>query len=403
MLKPKEQLEILKRGIVDLVSEEELLKKLEKSYTSQKPLVVKQGFDPTAPDLHIGHAVSIRKLKQFQDLGHEVVFLIGDFTGMIGDPTGKSKTRNRLTREEVIKNSETYKKQIFKILNPEKTRIEFNSNWCGKMTFEDVLILTSKYNVARMLERDDFSKRFKNGISISMIEFLYPLVQAYDSVALKADVELGGTDQTFNLLIGRDIQREYGIEPQVIMTVPILEGTDGKEKMSKSLNNYIGINDSPDQIFGKIMSITDELICKYFELTTDLPLSEIKIIQEKMESGQNPSIFKRQLGKAICSLYYNEEAAIEAEQNFDALFIQKEIPDDIPTVKVDLSEFPLRLIHVIKENGLVSSNSEARRMIQQSGVSVNGEKIDDMNYELNMENEFVIKVGKRKFLKVIKK
>ncbi|MBP7459877.1 MAG: tyrosine--tRNA ligase [Candidatus Delongbacteria bacterium] len=402
MLAAKEQLEILKRGIVDLVTEEELLKKLERSVRENKPLIIKQGFDPTAPDLHIGHTVSIRKLRQFQELGHQVVFLIGDFTGMIGDPSGKSKTRKQLTADEVRKNAETYKKQIFKILDPEKTIIDFNSRWCAKMTFEDVLILSSKYTVARMLERDDFYNRYKNGIPISIIEFLYPMVQGYDSVSLKADVEIGGTDQTFNLLIGRDIQREYGLEPQVIMTVPILEGLDGKEKMSKSLHNYIGINESPDQIFGKVMSIPDHLICRYFELATNLPMPEVKKIEKMITEGQNPSIFKRQLGKAIVALYHDREVADKAEAEFDKIFVSKDLPDEMPLIHYQAEIFPAKLITVLKENQLVASNGEAKRLIEQNAVEVNRERVTDINHVLNgMDKEYIIKCGKRKFLKII--
>lgn len=402
MVSAKEQLEILKRGIVDLVTEKELLKKLERSVNENKPLIIKQGFDPTAPDLHIGHTVSIRKLRQFQELGHQVVFLIGDFTGMIGDPSGKSKTRKQLTADEVRKNAETYKKQIFKILDPEKTVIDFNSRWCRKMTFEDVLILSSKYTVARMLERDDFYNRYKNGVSISIIEFLYPMVQGYDSVALKADVEIGGTDQTFNLLIGRDIQREYGIEPQIIMTVPILEGLDGKEKMSKSLNNFIGINESPDQIFGKVMSIPDRMICRYFELATNLPMNDVKKIEKLMTDGQNPSIFKRQLGKAIVTLYHGTELAEKAETEFDNVFKSKGLPDEIPVIRYQSEIFPVRLITILKENQMVTSNSEAKRLIEQNAVEVNQERVSDINHVVTgMEKEYVIRCGKLKFLKLV--
>ncbi len=402
MLPPKEQLEILKRGAVDIVSEEELLKKLERSIATQKPLIIKQGFDPTAPDLHLGHTVSIRKLKQFQQLGHQVVFLIGDFTGMIGDPTGRNKTRKRLTGDDVRKNAETYKTQIFKILDPQKTIIDFNSRWCKPMTFEDVLVLASRYTVARMLERDDFSKRYKNNESISIIEFLYPLVQGFDSVALKSDVELGGTDQTFNLLIGRDIQREYGIEPQVIITVPILEGTDGKEKMSKSLNNYIGINEAPEEIFGKIMSIPDEMICRYFELATEESMIRVKEIEKSIIDGANPSLFKRQLAKAVIGLYHSEQLAVEAENHFDLVFRQKEIPEDIPVVHFCHDHFPLKLAQIMKDHQLVTSNSEAKRLIEQNAVEVNREKISDINYLLSgHESDYIVKAGKRKFLKIV--
>jgi len=306
----EEQLEVIRRGTVEIIPEEELIKKLERSIRENRPLRIKEGFDPTAPDIHLGHVVTIRKLKQFQDLGHQVIFLIGDFTGMIGDPSGRNEMRKPLTKEEVLKNAETYKAQIFKILDPEKTIIEFNSRWCTPMKFEDVLVLASKYTVARILERDDFYKRYKEGKPISVLEFLYPLIQGYDSVALRADVEVGGTDQKFNLLVGREIQREYGQEPQVILTMPLLVGTDGVEKMSKSLGNYIGITEPPEEMYGKVMSIPDDLIYPYFELATDVPNEELARIKRDLEDPEvNPRDLKRRLAREIVTLYHGREMA----------------------------------------------------------------------------------------------
>ena len=398
----EEQMEIIRRGAEEIIPEEELVKKIERSIREDKPLIVKEGFDPTAPDLHLGHMVSIRKLKQFQDLGHTVVFLIGDFTGMIGDPSGKNEMRRRMTREEVLQNAETYKQQIFKVLDPEKTVIDFNSRWLSKLTFEDVLVLTSKYTVARMLERDDFQKRYREGRPISIMEFLYPLAQAYDSVALKADVELGGTDQKFNLLVGRDIMREYGLEPQVILTLPLLVGLDGVEKMSKSLGNYIGIQDPPNEMYGKTMSIPDHLIYTYFELATDVPSSELANIKKQLEDPQvNPRDLKARLAFEIVRLYHGEQAARRAEEEFNRVFRQKELPEEMPEYVYDPSEGKVWIVRLLSSAGLAPSNAEARRLIKQGAVSIDGQKISDPDLEFVPENNSVIKVGKRRFLRIV--
>ncbi len=391
-----EQMKILTRGTVEIVPEDELKEKLKKSIRDNKPLRVKFGADPSAPDLHLGHTVPLRKLKQFQELGHEIYFLIGDFTGMIGDPTGKSSTRKRLTKEEVLINAETYKTQIFKILDPQKTRIVFNSDWCGKMYFSDVLELTSHYTVARLLEREDFSNRYKEGKPISMIEFMYPLVQGYDSVALKADVEIGGTDQKFNLLVGRDLQSEYGQESQIVITMPLLEGTDGVNKMSKSLGNYIGISEEPNQIFGKIMSIPDNMILKYFELLTDIPMDEIKAFDKKMKEGENPRNIKAILGKTIAAQYYSKEAADRAFEEFERIFKEKGLPDEIEEFKITGE---LTIMDVLIASKTLPSKSEVRRMLQQNAITVGGERIIDENYKIKSGIDTIIKVGKRKFLK----
>ena len=398
----QEQMEIIRRGAEEIIPEEELVRKLERSIREDRPLVIKEGFDPTAPDLHLGHMVSIRKLKQFQDLGHTVVFLIGDFTGMIGDPTGKNEMRKRMTREEVQQNAETYKEQIFKVLDPEKTVIDFNSRWHSKLRFEDVLVLASKYTVARMLERDDFQNRYRAGRPISIMEFLYPLAQAYDSVALKADVELGGTDQKFNLLVGRDIMREYGLEPQVILTLPLLVGLDGTEKMSKSLGNYIGINEPPQEIYGKTMSIPDNLIYTYFELATEVPGEELAKIKRQLEDPKvNPRDLKARLAYEIVRLYHGEQAARRAEEAFNRVFRQKEVPEEMPVFRYNPAEGKIWIVRLLSSAGLVPSNAEARRLIKQGAVSINGERISDPDLEFVPENNAVIKVGKRRFLRIV--
>ncbi len=383
---------------------EEFKKKLERSEKENKPLTIKVGFDPTAPDIHLGHTVVIRKMKHFQDMGHKVVFLIGDFTGMIGDPSGKSETRKRLTSEEVLENAETYKKQVFKILDPEKTVIEFNSRWCSGMNFVDILKLTSYYNVARMLERDDFSNRYKSGKPISIIEFMYPLVQGYDSVALKADVEMGGTDQKFNLLVGRDLQREYGQEPQAIITLPLLVGLDGTQKMSKSLNNYIGINEAPREIFGKVMSVSDDLMYLYYELVTDVDMKEVKEMKENVEAGTlHPRDAKVRLAKEICAQFYDKDTADEAEAEFNKIFVNKDVPDDIPEYNVpseSLKDGKIWIVKLLVDSGMASSNGEARRLITGGGVSFENEKITDPAQELSSA-EGILKVGKRRFAKII--
>jgi tyrosyl-tRNA synthetase len=396
-----EQLEIIKRGAVEILLEKELVEKIGKSQKSGTPLKVKAGFDPTAPDLHLGHTVLIQKLRQFQRLGHQVYFLIGDFTGMIGDPTGKIETRRALTREDVLKNAETYKEQVFKILDPDKTKVVFNSEWLSTLTASDMIALASKYTVARMLEREDFSKRFSNQLPISIHEFLYPLIQGYDSVALNADIELGGTDQKFNLLVGRELQREWGLEPQIVVTMPLLEGLDGVNKMSKSLGNYIGINEPPDEIFGKIMSISDELMLRYYELLSDLSISELEKLKSEIKSGElHPMDAKKALGREIVERYHGYSAAAMAEENFVKRFRENKVPDQMECVDLAVEGGKALLCKVLAEAGLVKSNSEGRRAIQQGGVKVNSKKISDENLELTSGNQYVLQVGKRRFAKV---
>lgn len=401
----KEELRIIKRGTEEIISEEELIKKIEKSRKEKKPLRVKQGFDPNAPDIHLGHTVGLRKMRQFQDLGHEIYFVIGDFTGRIGDPSGRSVTRKQLTEEEVNKNAETYKKQVFKILNPERTKVVFNSHWLGKLSFSEVLKVCSKYTVARMLERDDFATRYKEEKPIGIHEFLYPLMQGYDSVALQADIELGGTDQKFNLLVGRNIQREYNQEPQIIITLPLLEGTDGIEKMSKSLGNYIGINELPQIMYGKVMSIPDNLMIRYFELVTDISLNEINQIKINLENDNlHPQDVKKKLAREIVKLYHGQNAALIAEEEFEKVFKKKLYPEEMKELvlkKDNLKEGKIWLIKLIALSGLVNSKSEARRLIEQGGVKINGEKVDDPNLDLTVKEGMVIKIGKLNFVKLL--
>lgn len=398
----EKQLEIIKRGAVEIVPMEELVKKLEKSIKNNKPLKVKLGLDPSAPDIHLGHTVVLQKLKQFQDLGHEVILIIGDFTGRIGDPTGKSTTRKQLTEEEININAETYKKQIFRILDPNKTKVVYNSHWLADFKFEDVIRLAAKTTVARILERDDFKKRYEDNQPIGIHEFFYPLMQGYDSVELKADIELGGTDQKFNLLMGRNLQKEYGQEGQIALMMPILEGLDGVMKMSKSLNNYIGVEDSPKDMFGKVMSIKDELIIRYFKLITQLTNDEIKIMEQEMIEGKNPRDYKVKLAKTIIAQYHNIDAAEKEEVEFINVFSKNQIPeviDEIELIVEDQGNYWVpKLLHIL---GLVSSTSDGKRMLEQGGVKVDGNKITDAN--IKVENEMVIQVGKRKFAKIILK
>jgi tyrosyl-tRNA synthetase (EC 6.1.1.1) len=399
MLPAEKQLEILKKGVLEIISEEELLKKLKE----ERPLIVKAGFDPTAPDLHLGHTVLLQKLRTFQQLGHTVFFIIGDFTAMIGDPSGRDQTRPPLTKEQVIENAKTYKEQVFKVLDPEKTVVVFNSEWLGKMTAEDLIKLTAKYTVARMLEREDFKKRFKENIPISIHEFIYPLLQAYDSVAIKADVELGGSDQRFNLLIGRDIQKEYGIEsPQVAILLPLLVGTDGVKKMSKSYGNYIGITQPPEEMFGKIMSISDELMWQYWELLTDLTLDEINKLKEDVQKGiLHPMEVKKQLGMYIVERFHSKEDAGRAREHFEKVHSKKEIPEEIPVFKASEIGTETELFEIIFNLKLAETKAEAKRLIKQGGVKVNGEKITDPMYKPDLTEEFIIQAGKRKFAKII--
>ncbi len=398
-----EQMDLIKRGAFEIIPEDELVKKLEKSIQSGKPLNIKLGCDPSRPDLHIGHSVVLRKLAQFQSLGHQAILIIGDFTGMIGDPSGRNVTRPALSLQETRINGQSYFEQASKILSKEKTKIVYNSEWLSKMNFEDVIKLASKYTVARMIERDDFTKRFKAGEPISVHEFLYPLAQAMDSVAIESDVELGGTDQKFNLLVGRDIQREYGKEPQVILTMPLIVGTDGVEKMSKSYNNYIGISDSPKDIFGKTLSIPDSLIYNYYELATDISNKELLDIKDKLNGNSvNPRDLKRSLAKTLVAMYYGQNEADEAEAEFDKIFISKEIPDDIPEYQLENGIDEIGILDLIVKVNFAPSKGEARRLVTQGGVLVDGEKITDIAAKINLTKESILKVGKRKFIKIKK-
>jgi len=390
-------LELLKRGTEEVLLEAQLVKKL----SENRPLRIKAGFDPTAPDLHLGHTVLINKLKQFQDLGHEVLFLIGDFTGMIGDPTGKNVTRKPLTKEQVIENAKSYQEQVFKILEPDKTKIMFNSEWMNEMSPAEFVQLTAKHTVARMLERDDFSKRYKSGQSIAIHEFLYPLIQGYDSVAMKADIELGGTDQKFNLLVGRQLQEVYGQSPQVVMTMPILEGLDGVQKMSKSLNNYIGISDAPNDMFGKIMSISDDLMWRYFELLSFRSMDEINVWHDECNAGANPRNYKVKLAQEIITRFHDEAAAIKALDDFEAQFKRGAIPDDINEIALSTEgEEAYTIASLLKDAGLTSSTSDSNRMIKQGAVKIDGEKISDNKLMIQVGAEHIYQVGKRKFAKV---
>jgi tyrosyl-tRNA synthetase len=401
MVSIEEQLELIERGAVNCVSREELLKKLKRSQETGVPLKVKAGFDPTAPDLHLGHTVLLQKLKHFQDLGHDIYFLIGDFTGMIGDPTGKSDTRKALTVEQVAENAESYKAQVFKILDPERTRVVFNSTWLGKLNSYEMIKLASELTVARMLERDDFKKRFENGKPISIHEFLYPLIQGYDSVAMEADVELGGTDQLFNLLMGRDLQRTRGQEPQIVLTMPLLEGLDGVNKMSKSLDNYIGITESAENVYGKVLSMSDELMFRYYELLSDLSKSEIEELSEKMNSGLlHPKEVKKKLARELTARFHSREAALAAEESFEKVFAKGGIPDDMPEFVSPAAE-EIWLPQLLMDAGLVKSTSDGRRMIRQNAVSINGGKVSDVAEVVQPRGEIVVRVGKRRFCKVI--
>jgi len=396
-----EQLKIIKRGTVEIITEDEIVKKLEKSISTGIPLKVKAGFDPTAPDIHIGHTVLIHKMRQFQELGHEVIFLIGDFTGMIGDPTGRSETRKPLTKEDILKNAETYKEQIFKILDPEKTQVRFNSEWFEKMTAMDVVKLGAMRTVARMLEREDFKERFKNHQDITILEFYYPLFQAYDSVYLKADIELGGTDQRFNLLMGRHMQKTMGMEEQVVIMMPLLEGTDGVQKMSKSLGNYIGITEPPKEMFGKIMSISDELMMRYYELLSDITIDELEGLRNGIKDGSiHPMGLKKKLAREIIQRFHSEAEASDAQREFEKVFSQKELPDDMPVVELKWDGDELWLPHIIHTSGVSKSSSEARRLIKEGAVTVNGERVTDIEKKLKRA-EYIIKVGKKRFVKVV--
>lgn len=404
----KRQLEVIKKHAVDVIPEDELIKKLERSIKENKPLRVKLGVDPTAPDLHLGHAVVLRKLKDFQDLGHEVILLIGDYTGLIGDPSGRKTTRPILTEEEIKKNAETYVDQAFRILDPEKTKIDYNSRWLKPLSFADVIRLCGKFTVARLLERDDFTIRMRSEQPIFLHELLYPVMQAYDSVMLKADVELGGTDQKFNLLAGRDLQIAMGQEPQIIVTMPLLEGLDGTRKMSKSYGNYIAFNDTPDEMFGKVMSIPDELIGRYYRLVLFYDEEKVREIEEGIKIGElHPAEVKRNLAEEIVAFYHGAEKAKKAREEFDRIFKEKELPSEVPEFIVPPELFKedgkVWIVRVLKDAGLVPSNSEARRLIDQGGVKLNGQTIDSPDFEFTPKNGDIIKVGKRKFLKLLVK
>jgi len=396
MIAVDDALSILSRGTEEILVEDGLRKKLAEG----RPLRIKAGFDPTAPDLHLGHTVLINKLRQFQRLGHEILFLIGDFTGMIGDPTGKSATRKPLSREEVMDNARTYQEQVFSMLSPEHTRVVFNSAWMGEMQAADLIQLAARHTVARMLERDDFSKRFKTGQPIAIHEFLYPLVQGYDSVALRADVELGGTDQKFNLLVGRQLQAAYGQEPQVVITMPILEGLDGVQKMSKSLGNYIGISEPPDQMFGKLMSISDELMWRYLELLSDIPLEEIATWRRSVVEGVNPRDIKFRLGEEMVLRFHGQTAASRAKENFIARFQQGAIPENIPEIEIPGRVDGLGITNLLKEAGLAKSTSEAMRLIDQGGVRLNGQSVEDKGLRIESGAKCMLQVGKRRFARV---
>lgn len=408
---PEEQLKIIKKGLFELINEEDLLNKLKRSYDEQKPLVVKLGLDPSAPDIHLGHTVVLRKIKQLQDLGHHAVIIIGDFTGRIGDPTGRSKVRNQMTKEEVLINARTYEDQIMKVLDPEKTEVWFNSEWLKKLDFEDVIMLAGKVTVARILERDDFSNRYKNQQAIGLHEFFYPLMQAYDSVHIGADIELGGTDQTFNILMGRALQKDYGLESQIAMFVPILEGIDGVNKMSKSLGNYIGIDEEPDVIYRKVMTIPDNLIIRYFELVTDIHPDEVEVYKRELESGEvNPRDIKMSLACEITSLYHGVDKAEAAERHFQVMYQQREVPDNIKEYVINQSlerpdlmdngeiDLPMLICNV----DFAKSKSEARRLLTQNAVKIDGERFTELTYSMHEEG-FIIAVGKNKIVKVVNK
>ncbi len=396
----EKQLELIGRGAVEIIRSAELKEKLERSIKMDKPLVVKAGFDPTAPDIHLGHTVLLRKMRHFQELGHDVVFLIGDFTGMIGDPSGRSETRPKLTREEVLDNARTYEKQISKVLDVKRLRVQFNSQWFDTMTSYEIGELASKQTVARVLERDDFLNRYKLGQEISFLEFLYPLFQAYDSVMLKADVELGGTDQKFNLLMARDVQTRYGQEPQVVITMPLLEGLDGVTKMSKSLGNYVGIDDSPREQFGKIMSVSDELMFRYYELLTD---KDVNAIRENVKSGAlHPKEAKKELAITIVAHYQGKDDALKAAQEFERVFKDKGVPSDVPRLAIEEAE--VGIVELLTRSGLCKSKSEARRLIEQGGVSIDNAKITDVEFAVRpQERPSIVRAGKRAFLEIYKK
>jgi tyrosyl-tRNA synthetase len=404
MLSAKEQLNIIKRGAVEIIVEDDLLKKLEKTVSTGTPLRVKAGFDPTAPDIHLGHTVLLNKMKQLQDLGHDVIFLIGDFTGMIGDPTGKSETRKHLTKEEVSENAKTYQAQIYKILNPNKTKIEFNSTWMSKLGADDLIQLAARYTVARMLEREDFKKRYHAEHPISIHEFLYPLIQGYDSVVLHADIELGGTDQKFNLLVGRELQKEYGQDPQSLVIMPLLEGLDGVNKMSKSLGNYIGINEQSGEIFGKIMSVSDNLMTRYYELISSISLEELQKIKADIKAGLlHPMEVKKKLAAELVDRFCEKGEGARARENFERVFSKKNLPDEMPTIDIAWDGESMKLAKIIAMAGVAKSNSEARRLIQQGAVEVDETPVKDIDAELSGSHKHILRVGKKRFVRIVPK
>ncbi len=399
----RRQLEIIKKGAVELLPEDEFTGKLANSIKNNKPLRVKQGFDPTAPDIHLGHTVGLRKLRQFQDLGHQVILIIGDYTGMVGDPSGRSVMRPQLSYDQLMKNAETYQKQFFKIVDKPKTEVHFNGEWFDEMGLKDIMQLASNFTIARMLERDDFEKRYKGGIPIAVHEFFYPLMQAYDSVMIKADIEIGATEQKFNLVAGRQIQEAYGQVPQCILTLPILVGTDGVERMSKSMGNYIGINESAKEIYGKVMSIPDNLIYSYFELVTDVDAVYLKEVKEKLISLEfNPMILKKELAFRLVSMYHDEEAARIARAEFKRMFTDKGIPDDMPEYSISELGDRIWIIKLLTQTGMVKSGGEARRLIKGGGLYLNDERISDESLELELSEGMLFKVGKRRFFKIVK-
>jgi tyrosyl-tRNA synthetase len=394
-----EQMDLIKRGAVEVLPEDELVKKIEKSKKNNQPLIIKQGFDPTAPDIHLGHTVGIRKLLNFQELGHKVVVIVGDYTAMVGDPSEKNSTRPRLSHKTILEHAQTYQEQFFKILDKEKTEIVFNGNWFSKMNFAQIMELASKFTVARMLERDDFSKRYNNQQPISIHEFFYPLMQGYDSVEIKADVELGATEQKFNLVIGRNIQKEFGGEPQIILTLPVLEGLDGKQRMSKSLGNYIGIDEAPAQMYGKTMSIPDDLIYRYFELVTDVDGEELNNIKAQLANpNTNPRDLKKYLGRTFVRMYYGKAASDAAEKEFENVFVKKSVPDEIPEVK--LSAGVMRIDTLLMETNTADSKGAAKRLIKGGGVSLDNAKISNPFEDIHLKDGQILKVGKRKFVKI---
>lgn len=404
MLGLEEQLEIIKRGTVEILPEEEFASRLAESIRTKRPLRIKQGFDPTAPDIHLGHTVCLRKLRQFQDLGHQVVLIIGDYTGLVGDPSGRSETRPQLTPEEIERNAQTYQEQFFKVVDQSKIEIHRNGEWFSQMSFRDMMHLASNFTVARMLERDDFSNRFKQQVPISIHELFYPLMQAYDSVMIKADVEIGATEQKFNLLTGRQIQELYGQRPQAILTMPVLVGTDGQQRMSKSLGNYIGVAEPPQEIFGKIMSIPDEQIYSYFELATDVSRNDLAQIKSQLEGGKvNPMTLKKRLGEEIVRIYYSREEADRACSEFERVFSKKELPNEIPEKHLEHDQPEMWIGHYLVKSGCIDSTSEVKRLIKQGGLYLDNQRVDDENLKIAVEGERVVRLGKRRFFKIIGK